>query len=73
MCHTDKANGGNKQRESMNKSLAFATASHYVRAALAGITSLIEISYDEVAPSSELETNLSQMDSCTKDLLGNCK
>lgn len=58
------------QRESMNKSLAFATASHYVRAALAGITSLIEISYDEVAPSSELETNLRQMDSCMKDLLG---
>ncbi|KAI5311045.1 hypothetical protein L3X38_045512 [Prunus dulcis] len=54
----------------MNKSLAFATASHYVRAALAGITSLIEIFYNEVAPSSELETNLRQMDSCTKDLLG---
>ncbi|CAL9024036.1 unnamed protein product [Prunus brigantina] len=31
---------------------------------------LIEISYDEVSPSSELETNLRQMDSCTKDLLG---
>ncbi|KAJ4838666.1 hypothetical protein Tsubulata_004266 [Turnera subulata] len=58
------------ERKSMNKSLAFATASHDIRAALAGITGLIEISYEEVVPGSEIETNLRQMDSCTKDLVG---
>ncbi|KAH0992173.1 hypothetical protein GBA52_003656 [Prunus armeniaca] len=35
------------ERKSMRKSLAFASASHDVRAALAGITGLIEISYEE--------------------------
>ncbi|KAK9281199.1 hypothetical protein L1049_004094 [Liquidambar formosana] len=58
------------ERKSMNKSLAFASASHDVRASLAGITGLIEISYHEVAPGSELQTNLRQMEACTKDLLG---
>ncbi|KAL5858202.1 hypothetical protein ACOSQ3_005660 [Xanthoceras sorbifolium] len=58
------------ERKSMNKSLAFASASHDVRAALAGLTGLIEICYDEVAPGSELETNLRQMDGCAKDLIG---
>ncbi|KAA8549091.1 hypothetical protein F0562_000775 [Nyssa sinensis] len=58
------------ERKSMNKSLAFASASHDVRACLAGITGLIEICQDEVAPGSELETNLLQMEACTKDLLG---
>ncbi|KAF2304773.1 hypothetical protein GH714_037920 [Hevea brasiliensis] len=38
------------ERKSINKSLAFARASHDIRAALAGITGLIEISYDEVSP-----------------------
>ncbi|RDX83242.1 Histidine kinase CKI1, partial [Mucuna pruriens] len=58
------------ERKCMNKSLAFASASHDVRASLAGIIGLIEMSYHEVAPASELGTNLRQMDSCTKDLLG---
>ncbi|KAJ7977651.1 Histidine kinase [Quillaja saponaria] len=58
------------ERKSMNKSLAFATASHDVRSSLAGLTGLIELSYQEVAPRSELETNLKQMHTCTKDLLG---
>ncbi|BBH08906.1 Signal transduction histidine kinase [Prunus dulcis] len=58
------------ERKSMRKSLAFVSASHDVRAALTGITGLIEISYDEVARGSELETNLRQMETCTKDLLG---
>ncbi|KAK7337515.1 hypothetical protein VNO77_18094 [Canavalia gladiata] len=56
--------------KSMNKSLAFASASHDVRASLAALTGLIEMSYHEVDPRSELHTNLKQMDSCTKDLLG---
>lgn len=58
------------ERKSMNKSLAFASASHDIRAALAGITGLIELCYEEVPPRSELETNLKQMDGCTKDLVG---
>ncbi|KAJ6873359.1 hypothetical protein NC651_032283 [Populus alba x Populus x berolinensis] len=58
------------ERKSMNKSLAFASASHDIRAALAGITGLIEICYAEVLAGSELDTNLRQMDGCTKDLVG---
>ncbi|KAL3604773.1 hypothetical protein D5086_005632 [Populus alba] len=58
------------ERKSMNKSLAFASASHDIRAALAGITGLIEICYAEVRVGSELDTNLRQMDGCTKDLIG---
>ncbi|GMH19312.1 hypothetical protein Nepgr_021153 [Nepenthes gracilis] len=57
------------ERKSMNKSLAFASASHDVRAALAGLTGLIDLSYTEAAPGSDLETNLRQMDTCAKDLL----
>ncbi|KAL0389711.1 UNVERIFIED_CONTAM: Histidine kinase CKI1 [Sesamum calycinum] len=62
------------ERKSMNKSLAFATASHDVRASLAGITGLIEICRSEVSKreplQSELMTNLLQMEACTRDLLG---
>ncbi|KAJ9171733.1 hypothetical protein P3X46_015052 [Hevea brasiliensis] len=58
------------ERKSINKSLAFARASHDIRAALAGITGLIEISYEEVSPGSELQTNLLQMDDCAKDPVG---
>ncbi|EEF33245.1 histidine kinase 1 plant, putative [Ricinus communis] len=57
------------ERKSMNKSLAFASATHDIRAALAGITGLIEISYGEVSPY-QLQTNLQQMDDCVKDLVG---
>ncbi|KAJ0111766.1 hypothetical protein Patl1_00895 [Pistacia atlantica] len=57
------------ERKSMNKSTALANASHDIRASLAGITGLIGISYNEVAPGSDLETNLRQMDGCAKDLL----
>ncbi|KDP36574.1 hypothetical protein JCGZ_08341 [Jatropha curcas] len=58
------------ERKSMNKSLAFAGASHDIRAALAGITGLIQISYEEVSPGSDLKMNLQQMDGCAKDLVG---
>uniref|UniRef100_A0A7N2L1N0 histidine kinase n=1 Tax=Quercus lobata TaxID=97700 RepID=A0A7N2L1N0_QUELO len=58
------------ERKSMNKSLAFASASHDVRASLAGLTGLIELCYEEANPGSELETNLRQMDTCAEDLLG---
>lgn len=58
------------EKKNMNKSTAFASASHDVRASLAGITGLIELSSELVAPGSELETNLKQMNGCTQDLLG---
>ncbi|KAJ7968748.1 Histidine kinase [Quillaja saponaria] len=58
------------ERKSMNKSLAFANASHDIRASLAGLTGLIELSRHEVSPSSGLATNLKQMDICTEELLG---
>ena len=58
------------ERKGLNKSLAFASASHDVRASLAGVRGLIEVCRDEAAPGSDLETNLKQMETCTKDLLG---
>ncbi|GER40779.1 histidine kinase 1 plant [Striga asiatica] len=62
------------ERKSMNKSLAFARASHDIRASLAGITGLIEICRDEITKNdthgSEMFTNLRQMEACTRDLLG---
>lgn len=64
------------ERKSMNKSLAFASASHDIRASLAGIIGLIEICRD-IADSRkrdpfllELLSNLSHMETCTTDLLG---
>ncbi|XP_043710417.1 histidine kinase CKI1-like [Telopea speciosissima] len=58
------------ERKSMNKSLAFASASHDVRAALATITGLIEFCYEEVHPRSKLKMNLVQINNCVEDLLG---
>ncbi|KAK7344383.1 hypothetical protein VNO77_13911 [Canavalia gladiata] len=58
------------EKKNMNKSIAFASASHDIRASLAGLTGLIEISSELVLPGSELDTNLKQMDNCTQDLLG---
>ena len=58
------------ERKSMNKSLAFASASHDVRTSLAGITGLIELCHAEVHPQSEMEKNLNQMSVCASKLLG---
>ncbi|KAA8536762.1 hypothetical protein F0562_029240 [Nyssa sinensis] len=58
------------ERKSMNKSLAFASASHDVRASLAAITGLIELCHEDATPHSELASNLVQMNTCTMDLLG---
>lgn len=62
------------ERKSMNKSLAFASASHDIRASLAGISGLIEVCRSEITKRdpwrSEVETNLMQMEACTRDLLG---
>ncbi|XP_010544971.1 PREDICTED: histidine kinase CKI1 [Tarenaya hassleriana] len=58
------------ERKSMNKSLAFASASHDIRGALAGINGLIDLCQEEAEPGSELDTSLKQMQVCTHDLLG---
>ncbi|KAG9453402.1 hypothetical protein H6P81_006306 [Aristolochia fimbriata] len=58
------------ERKSMNKSYAFASASHDVRTALAAIIGLIDLSRNRVSSDSELEANLSQMNTCALNLLG---
>lgn len=58
------------ERKSMNKSLAFASASHDIRASLAGICGLIEICRNEITKKDHLLTSLFQMETCTRDLLG---
>lgn len=58
------------ETKSMSKSTAFANASHDIRASLAGIIGLIDISYAEVLPGCDLEKNLKLMDGSAKDLLG---
>ncbi|VVB01227.1 unnamed protein product [Arabis nemorensis] len=57
------------ERKSMNKSQAFASASHDIRGSLAGITGLIDLCREEVRPGCELETSLDQVNACTKDLV----
>lgn len=56
----------------MNKSQAFARASHDIRGSLAGITGLIDLCHDseEVRHGSNLESRLKLVNGCTKDLLG---
>ncbi|KAK8952629.1 Histidine kinase CKI1 [Platanthera guangdongensis] len=58
------------ERKSMNKSIAFASASHDIRASLACITGLIKLCCVDVLPDSDVYRNLIQMDSCTAKLLG---
>ncbi|XP_054804005.1 histidine kinase CKI1-like [Prosopis cineraria] len=58
------------ERRNMNKNLTLACASHDIRASLAALAGLIQMSYHEAVPGSELDTNLKQMDSCARDLLG---
>ncbi|XP_031400268.1 histidine kinase CKI1-like [Punica granatum] len=57
-------------RQAQNESIAFAKASHDIRASLACISAFIEMCYHEAAPMTELAKNLEQMDNCAKDLLG---
>ncbi|KAL6219237.1 hypothetical protein ACLB2K_012443 [Fragaria x ananassa] len=58
------------ETKSMKKSEAITSASHDVRNALACMTELIRISCDEVSQGSEIKDYLTQMDACTKHLLG---
>ncbi|KAF8107017.1 hypothetical protein N665_0129s0085 [Sinapis alba] len=57
------------ERKSMNKSQAFAQASHDIRGSLAGITGLIDLCRQEVKPGSDVDASLQQMNVCTKDLV----
>lgn len=60
------------ERKRKNTILAYANASHDVRAALAAITGLIDLCLNQVSPfQSTLEINLRQAQTCAKDLLGN--
>ncbi|XP_009142537.1 histidine kinase CKI1 [Brassica rapa] len=57
------------ERKSMNKSQAFAQASHDIRGSLAGITGLIDLCRQEVKPGSDVDASLQQMNVCTNDLV----
>ncbi|KAJ4776107.1 histidine kinase 1 [Rhynchospora pubera] len=57
------------ERKSMNKSMAFARASHDVRNLLHSIIGLIEICRDQTSSNSDLGTNLAKMNDCAIDLL----
>ncbi|VVB03613.1 unnamed protein product [Arabis nemorensis] len=57
------------ERKSMNKSQAFARASHDIRGGLRVIDGLMDICRYEVKPDTELDTSLQQVKVCTKDLL----
>lgn len=58
------------ERKSMNKSLAFANASHDIRSSLAAITGLIDLCHEKANPHSDLSANLTQMNTCAVDLVG---
>ncbi|KAK9136709.1 hypothetical protein Sjap_007303 [Stephania japonica] len=58
------------ERKSVNKSLAFAGASHDVRSSLAALDGLITLCATDIHTSSELYTNLNQMKELASDLLG---
>ncbi|BAS96484.1 Os06g0183200 [Oryza sativa Japonica Group] len=55
------------ERKSMNKSNAFASASHDIRSALAAVAGLVEVSRPEANPN--IVDNLNQMELCTNKLL----
>ncbi|KAF5181246.1 Histidine kinase, partial [Thalictrum thalictroides] len=57
------------ERKSMNKSLAFASASHDVRSSLASLDGIITLCSAEVSPNSEIFSNLENMRNLTADLV----
>ena len=58
------------ERKSLNKTGAFAGASHDIRSALAAIAGLVDVSRAEARAHPQITRNLDQMDACTKKLLG---
>ncbi|KAK1316095.1 Histidine kinase CKI1 [Acorus calamus] len=57
------------ERKAVNKSIAFANASHDVRTSLAAISGLIELCRKDIGLQAELEESLKQMESCATDLM----
>jgi len=58
------------ERKSMNKSNAFASASHDIRSALSAIAGLVEMSRPEARALPGIMENLDQMAVCTNKLFG---
>ncbi|KAJ3674675.1 hypothetical protein LUZ60_005291 [Juncus effusus] len=58
------------ERKSMNKSMAFAQASHDVRNQLLNVIGLINKCLTEVAPESDMAKDLKDMESCADNLQG---
>jgi signal transduction histidine kinase len=58
------------ERKSMNKSNAFARASHDIRSALAAVAGLIEVSLPEAQALPHITENLNQMNVCINKLFG---
>ncbi|KAK9127286.1 hypothetical protein Syun_016083 [Stephania yunnanensis] len=58
------------ERKSMNKSLAFASASHDVRSALAALGGLISLSQSEVSTNPGVLNYLNSMENLSSDLVG---
>ncbi|RLN43045.1 putative histidine kinase 2 [Panicum miliaceum] len=58
------------ERKSLNKTGAFAGASHDIRSALAAIAGLVDVSRADARAHPQITRNLDQMDACTKKLLG---
>ncbi|KVH94497.1 CheY-like superfamily [Cynara cardunculus var. scolymus] len=56
------------ERKSKNHSLAFVSASHDIRASLAGIAGLLDLSISNVQQGSELAVHMGLMQKCTRDL-----
>uniref|UniRef100_A0A0D9W8A0 Probable histidine kinase 2 n=1 Tax=Leersia perrieri TaxID=77586 RepID=A0A0D9W8A0_9ORYZ len=56
------------ERKSMNKSNAFATASHDIRSALAAVKGLIQVSRPDADGNPGIVDNLNQMEVCTNKL-----
>jgi hypothetical protein len=54
----------------MNKSNAFARASHDIRSALAAVAGLIEVSLPEAQALPHITENLNQMNVCINKLFG---
>jgi signal transduction histidine kinase len=58
------------ERKSMNKSNAFASASHDIRSALSAIAGLVDMSRQEAQSLPAVMENLDQMGVCTNKLFG---
>lgn len=60
------------ESKSMNKSMAFAKATHDIRNSLTAIADLLDLCHKDkdVGPTSELAGKITQIKTCTMDLIG---